>query len=398
MNRINDSHRRYHQAITIVLLCLFLLAAAAQPLFARIVVVQKEQVNVRQGASTSSAVLGKVGKDMIFGWQGASADWTKIRYTNGRQGYIRNDLLQGYDDVEVTGSGVRIRENPSLQAAVLGSVRKGDKLAVSDYESGWFKVSYGESTGWISADYAKLAAPVALSSAASAQLPQADWQAPAVVAHNFDSAIVSANPREGALSGKIITLDPGHGVWIDGRLDPGAQSAVLGIWEKDINLDVTLKLKAILEDAGATVWMTHTGETTLSLSGRAALANQNASHIFVSIHTNSSDNTALNGHSVFFYAPLTDGRLGNQRPLRQALARYVQESLTQSVGRADLGVKESNFVVLRETQCPSLLVETAFMSDPEEELLLAQGFFRQQLAEAIANGIMKYFGAAIPQR
>jgi len=384
----------------ICLICLLLLQTGAHPLYARIVTVQKDQVNVRQEASTSSAILGKTGKGAVFAWQGISGEWTKIAYTEGRSAYIRNDMLSGFDDLVVTGSLVRIRQSPSLQGAVLGSVQKGGKLTVSDFNNGWYQVQYGKSTGWISGDYVKMGSSVSLTTAPgtnqssqggkNGQNDQALVEQP----EDFTSVTVSVNLTEGPLSGRIITLDPGHGGHSgDGLLDPGAQSANLGLWEKDVNLDIALKLKPILENMGATVWMTHSGSTGLSLPGRAAVANKNNSHIFISIHTNASENTALNGHSVYFYAPVHDSRLGNQRPLRQALAKYIQDSMIRSVGQADLGVKESNFVVLRETNCPSVLVETAFLSHSEEELLLAQGAFRQKLAEAVASGIMKYFGA-----
>ena len=393
-----------------LLLCLLFSSAWAPPLLARVVAVQKDKVNIRQGASTASVILGKADKGEVFGWEGASGDWTKIVMEGVKTGYIRNDLLLGYDHILVTGSLVRIRNGPSLRSAVLGSANKGDQLGVSGYQEGWYEVLYGGSPGWISADFSVPGPTVALSSAPVApQAPKPEGPAPGGEAAapdqngqnkgsqnqwlpgDFDSVTVSANSREGVLSGKIITLDPGHGVWSDGLLDPGARSPVLGIWEKDVNLDVALKLKAILENIGATVWMTHAGTTNMTLYGRASVANQNASHIFVSIHANSSDNTALNGHSVYFYAPVADSRLGVQRPLRQALAKSIQDSLSRSVGRADLGVKENSFVVLRETNCPSVLVETAFLSDGEEELLLAQGAFRQQLAEAVAAGIVGYF-------
>ena len=439
MNGVIHTKKHKTRALAL-LLCLALALTGAQPLFARVVVVQKDQVNVRQGASTASSILGKVGKGVTFGWQGASGDWTQILYGAGQTGFIRNDLLQGYDDVSVTGSSVRIRKSPSLQGEILGSADKGDKLTVLDYREGWYKVQYKQGEGWISADYAKPGISVTLSSAPfaaslpqTAQAAQASSQAsastvagtPATGAGaaagaaaaaadkdgqsaaaqgaatgqsatqplNLESVSVSTGATGGVLSGRIITLDPGHGSrGDDGRVDPGAEGITLGIWEKDVNLDIALKLRTLLENLGATVWMTHMGSTGLSLYGRAALANQNASDIFVSIHTNSSVNTALNGHSVYFYAPVSDGRLSMQRPLRQALARYVQDSMAKTCGRADLGVKESNFVVLREANCPAILIETAFLSDTEEEALLAQGAFRQKLAEAIASGLLKYFG------
>ena len=395
--------------IIAVLLCLTLVFAAALPLWARVVVVQRDNVNIRQGAGTTTTVLGKANKGEIFAWQGAVENWTQILTANSRQGYIRNDMLQGYDEVIVTGSSVRIRKAPSLQAEVLGGVAKGDKLAVVGYKDNWYRVVYGQADGWISADYVKLGPP--LQNLAADTVLGAAWSADAdgengagqgypsiqtpEKAYDFSSVTVSTGMPGGLLSGKTITLDPGHGTITDGKpLDPGAQGIELGIWEKDVNLDITLKLKKILENLGATVWMTHTGETRLDLNGRAAVANRNGSHIFVSIDANSSDNLALNGHSVYFYAPTASERLKPQRGARQSLARAVQESMVRDCGLADLGVKENNFVVLRETNCPSILVETAFLSYAQEELLLAQGAFRQRLADAIALGIMKYFGVA----
>ncbi|MDD2432654.1 MAG: N-acetylmuramoyl-L-alanine amidase, partial [Clostridia bacterium] len=76
---------------------------------------------------------------------------------------------------------------------------------------------------------------------------------------------------------------------------------------------------------------------------------------------------------------------------RQKLATLVQRELVKSGGRRDVGVREENYAVLRETRVPSILVETAFLSDREEEILLSQDWYRQKLAEGIANGLKAYF-------
>ena len=370
--------------------CLLFVLAGAQPLFARVIVVQKDQVNVRQGAGTATTVIGKAGKGVIFGYRGSEADWTRIAFSGEKMGYIRNDLLLGYDEAAVTGASVRVRQAPSLRGAVIGSAKKGDKLLVLDYQQDWYEIQYGQSVGWISADYIKLGEPVNLSKP-PADTPNGELNPQDGNGFNFDSVTVSTGAPGGVLNGVVITLDPGHGTAVEGKpADPGAESATLGIWEKDVNLDVALKLRGILEGLGATVWMTHTGETSLDLYGRAEVANQNGSCLFISIHANSSENPALNGHSVYYYAPTANPKLGSQRSARQALARSVQNSLTRYCERTDLGIKENNFAVLRETNCPSILIETAFLSNAHEELMLAQGAFRQRLAEAIAAGIASY--------
>jgi len=142
---------------------------------------------------------------------------------------------------------------------------------------------------------------------------------------------------------------------------------------------------------GATVWMTHMGVTNLGLAGRAAVANLSSSHLLISIHTNASTVRSVSGHSVYYYAPADNLRLADQRSQRQALAAFVLGGVVEICGRRDLGVVEANFGVIRETNCPSVLIETAFISNREEEALLAQGYFRQQLAQGIADGILRYF-------
>jgi len=378
---------------------LTLLSGFARPLEARVVAVDANIVNVRQGASIETLAIGKVKSGQIFGWYGAAENWTKIKLADGSTGYVRNDLLKGYDELTVTGSLVRVRKTPGLDGEILGKVSKGTVLPVLDHQDGWFKVQLANGVGWISGDYIKLEKPIVLSSTVTAGEPVA--ANPDVTSGPSNNAAgpggvqpVTSNPAAGILSGRIIVIDPGHGVNSNGLEDPGAKGVVTGNKEKDINLDMAFKLKAILEKAGATVIMTHTGDTPLDLYTRAAIANNAQAHLFVSIHSNSSVKASLGGHSTYFYAPKNHSYLASQRDIRQKLAQLIQAELVKAGGLTDLGVMENNFVVIRETYCPSVLVETAFLSNAREDQLLAQGAYRQQLAQGIANGIFKYFGVA----
>src|SRR5690606_37535935 len=139
---------------------------------------------------------------------------------------------------------------------------------------------------------------------------------------------------------------------------------------------------------GATVIMTRTGSTTnLDLAGRARIANDNNADIFVSIHCNSSTNPAISGTSTYYYAP-QDSVLGAQRAARQRLATLVQRELVAQLGRRDIVILAANFAVLPETTVRSILVETAFISNKEEEQQLATEEFRAKAARGIANGII----------
>lgn len=82
--------------------------------------------------------------------------------------------------------------------------------------------------------------------------------------------------------------------------------------------------------------------------------------------------------------------LFQQRMERERLATLLQQEVVGRLHRADRGVKEANFSVLRKTSMPSALVETAFISNTEERGLLNQDYFQQQAAEGIAEGIIKY--------
>jgi len=206
-------------------------------------------------------------------------------------------------------------------------------------------------------------------------------------------AKMGASGGGGSLAGKTIVIDPGHGsIQPGGWTDPGAIGRVLGIYERDINLAVALKVRDLLTQHGANVVMTHsTGQTYLSLAGRADVANRINADIFVSIHCNSHTNPAISGTSVYYYAPTWHSQLSSQRWLRQRLATYIQNEVVKSAGRKNLGILEENFAVLRETTVPSVLVEMAYLSNPEEERLLATDSFRNQIAWGIFKGIEAYF-------
>ena len=138
--------------------------------------------------------------------------------------------------------------------------------------------------------------------------------------------------------------------------------------------------------------MARSGDSTiLTKKGRANVANYLGTDIYLSVHTNSNDKTAPNGTSTYYYAPESNQLLYSQRSERNSLASSVQAAAIKSAGRKDLGVLQENFAVIRETKMPSVLIETAFISNAEEETLLKDASFRSKMAEGIFNGIVNYF-------
>lgn len=172
-----------------------------------------------------------------------------------------------------------------------------------------------------------------------------------------------------------IFIDPGHG-----GNNPGAVSAD-GLREADVNLDVALKLGRILTSRGYEIRYSRTENTTVSLTQRANMANEWGADYFVSIHCNSNENPNIGGTSTYFYKRGTTS---------ENFALVVNNNLVRQIELRDLGVFSANFAVLRKTYMPAILVELAFISNPEEAQLLSTNTFRQNCAIGIANGISQF--------
>ena len=110
-------------------------------------------------------------------------------------------------------------------------------------------------------------------------------------------------------------------------------------------------------------------------------SNNFGSDLFVSIHCNAAENTKAKGTETFCY------QLAGQS---EKLARCIQNQIVRTFSTTDRGIKTANFAVLRDTNCPAVLVETAFISNSEDELLLNSDQGKDDFAKAIARGVTDY--------
>jgi N-acetylmuramoyl-L-alanine amidase len=178
------------------------------------------------------------------------------------------------------------------------------------------------------------------------------------------------------LAGKTIVIDPGHG---------GADSGACGkqnTREKEINLEVALKLKALLEMSGAIVLLTRNSDVFINLYERSHIANYHKADLFISIHANSHPDHNVRGIEIFHY---------KGRPTSKAMARKVLNRLTRATGLKPLGVKKARFVVIRETQMPSILIELGFLSNYQEESILKTTAFKEKAALGILQGLFDLY-------
>jgi len=234
-------------------------------------------------------------------------------------------------------------------------------------------------------------------------------------------------PEKIVSSRKVVVLDPGHGGHDSGAIGPK------GLQEKDVVLDIALKIRKILSrEPNIEVILTRDGDVFIPLQDRSLTALQNNADLFVSIHANASPNRLARGIETYLQnwtneeeanrvaarenylsmrrmkeivaqyksddvgKMLSDLKRDFKRDESVALANYVQSSLCSGVAgihkrTVNLGVKQAMFFVLMGASMPpSILAEVSFISNPEEERLLADDAFRSMLADSIASGIKTY--------
>ena len=213
-----------------------------------------------------------------------------------------------------------------------------------------------------------------------------------------------------------VVIDPGHG-----GHDPGAQ--VSGLEEAELVMDIALRLeKLLLTEPGVDVVLTRRIDTYVPLEERTAIANRSQADLFLSIHANASANTSARGIETYFlnFAPNPEAEalaarenagslrtmgslpdivraiaLNNKIDESRDFAAMVQASMYDRLrkvnqGARDLGVKQAPFMVLIGATMPSVLAEISFLTNRQEAGLLRTQSYRQQIAEALFQGVMRY--------
>jgi N-acetylmuramoyl-L-alanine amidase len=214
-----------------------------------------------------------------------------------------------------------------------------------------------------------------------------------------------------------VVIDPGHGGENPGARGPG------GTVEKDIALAIARRLRSELVNArGLQVFLTRDKDVDMELDDRTAIANNYKADLFVSIHANASRARGAKGSEVYFLSyqasdddsrriaqlegaaePLPGASVGSDLALilwdmaqaehleeSSALASRIQEELAVVTGSEGRGVKQAPFRVLVGAAMPAVLVEIAFISNPDEEKLLASETYQAKIAASLARGIERY--------
>ncbi|MEO4054144.1 N-acetylmuramoyl-L-alanine amidase [Solibacillus sp. CAU 1738] len=244
----------------------------------------------------------------------------------------------------VTVNGLHIRAQASGSSDSLGKIDRGTLVEVHSISENWAKITYNGIDGYIHKTYLRL-----------------------------------INQTGSAVAGRIIIIDAGHG-GKDGGTSSG--NAV----EKAITLKVSTLVKEKLEEAGAVVKMTRTGDTYPTLPERVSFAKENYGEMFVSVHVNSATNTSAKGTETYYSVSNNENEKEDL-----ALATAINNQIVKNAHMNNRGVKRADYVVIKGQIMPAVLVELGFATNAEDRNKLTDSKYIDIYAQSIYDGIVEYY-------
>lgn len=198
---------------------------------------------------------------------------------------------------------------------------------------------------------------------------------------------------------QVIVIDAGHG-----GTDTGTRNTKLKLDEKDHALDLAKQLGGILSREGYRVLYTREDDRFIPLEDRAAFSNRAKADLFVSVHFNAAV-PEVHGIETYILTPQYQRSTGQAKrgdgdgevlpghradPWNAVLGYQIHRQLVRELEPVDRGLKRARFLVLREVECPAVLVEAGYLSNEAEARKIATPAYRSRIAQAIAHGIATY--------
>ncbi|MCM3619265.1 SH3 domain-containing protein [Sutcliffiella horikoshii] len=318
-------------------------------------------LNVRSEPSLNGKILEQLPQGTSVTILSELNNWCEIEYGNGETGWIAGWFLErsgvssppqspatSDGTIVIVDDATNIRNAPSTNAKVVLRASEGEEFSIVGQENDWYKIKLKDGS----------------------EAYVAGW----IVATKGSAPNIARAGAEQYLSNKVIVIDPGHG----GR-DVGA-IGVQGTYEKNLTLRTSLLLQDKLRAAGATVYMTRQQDTSVPLHARPQMANYHQADAFISVHYDSIDDSTVTGTTTFYYSNSD-----------KSLADSVHSSLIQFTNLRDRSVRQENYLVLRESTQPSLLLELGYISNRGEEMTVISGDFQERASTAIYQGLAQYF-------
>ena len=402
---------------------------------AQTVVSQADKLNVRMEPDFSAPILAQLytgDQTQLLqeqdGWVqiewNQQKGWVAKEYVAIKSGSPKQTQAKGDTTFTVVVDALRMRSEPNLNAQEIGIARYGEQFTVINQQDNWVEISVdSKNTAWLYSFYGSFSQEATTESTnqnyttiiynetnvrASADTNgeviarvhagekyaiigmQGEWyeiqldNGTGFVANwvvSTDATPVEQNIKvystgqHGALSGKTIVIDPGHG-----GQDRGT-TGYRGTDEKDVTLKTAALLSAKLQAAGANIVLTRETDEYVTLRKRVSLGHQVNADAFISLHYDANVNSAITGSTTYYF---NDNQLN--------LATAIHENLMQKINLNDRGVQPGNYYVVRENRQEAVLIELGFLTNPSEEQTVTSAQFREQATLGIYNGILQYFG------
>jgi N-acetylmuramoyl-L-alanine amidase len=291
-----------------------------------------------------------------------------------------------------TTANVNLRKEPNTDSEIIKLLCKGTELSKYSEENGWAKVKVGDDIGYVSAEFL------------------AD---PSKVEEEPAQAQVPSTPKVEAIPGQhrnpnsaVVVIDPGHQRYGDSAKEPngpgasvmkarvtgGTSGVATGVAEYILNLDISLKLKAELENRGYTVYMTRTShDVNISNMERAQYASSVGADIAVRIHANGGA-AAVRGAETLVPSS-GNPYVSHLAAASYSLGRNIINSYCAATGFGNRGVKANDTMTgINWSEVPVTIIELGFMSNPAEDQAMQDATMQNNMVQGIANGIDAYFG------
>ncbi len=395
-------------------------------------VITGNSLNVRTSPDTNSKVIGKLNSGTSVDILSQENNWTEISF-HGTNAWISSQYIQAGNNQEkkqetnnngtITASSLNVREKPSLNGNIIGSVAQGDNFRILKEENNWTNIELPNGTnGWVASWYVNKNQSSSTESKSSSSVKnvtilhngsnirqsattnativaranqgdtfevvgtEKDWYeiklgdgqtgfiAGWIVSNGKQSQPTDQSSSTPGLKNKVIVLDPGHG----GR-DNGTTGAS-GTLEKTVTIRTAEKLAAKLKAAGATVIFTRQQDTYVPLQSRVSVSHMNKADAFISIHYDSINDRSVRGMTTYYY-----------HDYQQQFAADVHQGIMSKIDLNDRGYRHGDYYVIRENNSKAILLELGYLSNATEEIKVTSEQYQEAVSTGIFQGLRTHF-------